>query len=49
MKKDGNGYLSANELAEIFNPGNQRDVDNQVWTELIKEFDQNGDGEVNYY
>ena len=44
--QDGNGYLTADELKEIFNPGNQRDIDDNVWVELIKEVDQNGDGRV---
>jgi len=46
--KDGNGYLTADELREIFNPGNAKDIDEKVWAELIKEVDQNGDGQISY-
>jgi len=44
IDKDGNGFLDADELKEIFNPGNQREIDDNVWVELIKEVDDNGDG-----
>jgi len=44
--KDGNGYLTADELQEIFNPGNQKAIDENVWKELISEVDENGDGKV---
>jgi len=46
--KDGNGYLTADELKEIFNPGNQREIDDNVWVELIREVDTNGDGKLSY-
>ncbi len=44
--QDGNGYLTADELKEIFNPGNAKEIDDKVWTDLINEVDQNGDGKV---
>jgi len=44
--KDGDGYLTSDELQEVFNPGKQKDIDDQVWKDLIKEFDQNGDGKI---
>jgi len=44
--KDGDGYLTADELEEVFNPGRQKDVSAQVWHDLIREFDQNGDGKI---
>jgi len=46
--KDGNGYLTADELKEIFNPGNAKEIDEKVWTDLINEVDQNGDGKISY-
>jgi calcium-dependent protein kinase len=46
--KDGNGYLTADELREIFNPGNAKEIDERVWSDLIKEVDQNGDGKISY-
>ncbi len=47
--KDGNGFLTADELKEVFNPGNTKDIDDGVWLELIKEVDQNGDNKVPFY
>jgi len=38
--------VTADELKEVFNPGNQRDINDNVWVELIREVDQNGDGRV---
>jgi len=46
--KDGNGYLTADELKEVFNPGNAKEIDANVWDDLIKEVDQNGDGKISY-
>jgi len=46
--KDGNGYLTADELQEIFNPGNAKEIEENVWVELIKEVDENGDGKISY-
>lgn len=47
--KDGNGYLTSDELREIFNPGNSKEIDERVWGDLIQEVDQNGDGKVIYF
>ena len=46
--KDGSGSVSIAELKEIFGG---KDVSEDVWKELLKEVDDNGDGEVNdfYY
>ncbi len=44
--QDGNGYLTADELKEVFNPGNHTEVDEKVWKDLIHEVDQNGDDKV---
>jgi len=46
--KDGNGYLTADEIKEIFNPGDNTEVDEKVWTDLINEVDQNSDGKISY-
>jgi len=40
--------LTADELKEIFNPGNAKEIDDKVWTDLINEVDQNGDGKISY-
>ena len=42
--KDGSGSISADELKEMLGGG--QDYDPQVWNELIREVDQNGDGEI---
>jgi len=44
--QDGNGYLTADELREIFNPGNSKNVDDDVWTQWIREVDDNSDGRI---
>jgi calcium-dependent protein kinase len=41
---DGSGKINAMELKEIL--GNGAQGNNPVWEELIKEVDQNGDGEI---
>mmetsp|Transcript_20714 Transcript_20714/g.18120 ORF Transcript_20714/g.18120 Transcript_20714/m.18120 type:complete len:120 (-) Transcript_20714:658-1017(-) len=46
--KDGNGFIDAEELAMIFNPGNQKEISSSVWEELIKEVDLNGDGKISF-
>jgi len=38
--------LTADELKEVFNPGNNTEVDEKVWSDLIHEVDQNGDDKV---
>ena len=43
--KDGSGYISSEELKEMFSGGAQK-IEDSVWNELIKEVDQNGDGQV---
>lgn len=42
--KDHSGKISTNELKEIFQGKNI--VDEKVWRDLVKEVDQNGDGEI---
>lgn len=41
--KDGSGSLSIRELKEIF--GGDK-ISDEIWREIIKEVDDNGDGEV---
>ena len=41
---DGSGRISANELKEILGKGSN--LNDPIWNELIKEVDQNGDGEI---
>jgi calcium-dependent protein kinase len=48
IDKDGNGYLDIEEIKCVLNPNNQREINNKVWLDLIKEFDQDGDGTISY-
>lgn len=41
--KDGSGFLTVNELKEIFGGGR---VPDDIWEQIIQEVDANGDGEV---
>ena len=44
--KNGDGFLTAENLEEMFNPGKQNNIDSEFWNEIISEFDQSGDGKV---
>ena len=44
--QDGNGTISADEVKTILGLGKQFSED--VWTEVIKEVDQNSDGEISF-
>ena len=43
--KDGSGSIEIKELKEAFKRNN---VDNSVWESLMKEVDENADGEISY-
>lgn len=45
--KDGSGEISAAELKEFF-MSHDCDVNEDVWTELIQEVDEDGNGEISY-
>mmetsp|Transcript_7733 Transcript_7733/g.7588 ORF Transcript_7733/g.7588 Transcript_7733/m.7588 type:complete len:97 (+) Transcript_7733:704-994(+) len=42
--KDGSGSISVKELRDILSNGEL--LDDAVWRDIIKEVDQNGDGEI---
>ena len=44
--KDGNGFIDSDELKEIFQVGNNEDA--QIWQEMIKEVDTNGDSQISF-
>lgn len=44
--KDGSGKISSTELKAML--GSHREVNDQVWTALIEQADQNGDGEIEF-
>lgn len=41
-RQNGEGYLTADKLEEMFNPGRQRDIDSKFWKDVIHEFNQTG-------
>lgn len=44
--KDNNGFIDASEIRAVLGKG--KNLDDQVWEELIMEVDINGDGEVSF-
>ena len=42
-KQDGSGSLSISELKDVF--GGEK-ISNEIWKDIVKEVDDNGDGEV---
>ena len=44
--KDHSGYIDASEIKMVLGKG--KNLDEEVWQELIKEVDFNGDGEVSF-
>jgi calmodulin len=45
--KDGSGSISGAELKMVLGAG-AYDVEDDVWTEIIKEFDPKGEGEISF-
>jgi calcium-dependent protein kinase len=45
--QDGNGSISQEELKSILG-GHNTDNDDKFWRDMIKEVDQNGDGEIDF-
>jgi len=44
--KDGNGKITLDEIQDVI--GVQEGIDEQAWKELVKEIDENGDGEISF-
>lgn len=44
--KDGSGSISSEEVKEILCSG--QNIDDQVWEEVIKEVDGDGNGEIDF-
>ena len=44
--KDGSGAISCDEIKEVFGVGKQ--VDANIWEQIMKECDQDGDGEIDF-
>ena len=45
---DGNGVITKEELKQIFASGKAGEASNKVWDDILREVDQNGDGEIDY-
>jgi calcium-dependent protein kinase len=46
--KDGSGTISGEELKMVLGAG-ATDIGDEVWTEIIKEFDPKGEGEITFH
>ena len=44
--KDGSGSISTEEIKQVIGVG--KNIKKEVWDEVIKEIDENGDGEVQF-
>jgi calcium-dependent protein kinase len=44
--RDGGGSISSSEIKEVLGVG--KNIDEQVWAEIVKEVDPNGDGEISF-
>lgn len=44
--KDGGGTISTDELREVLGVGGN--ISEEVWAKIIREVDENGDGEIEY-
>ena len=44
--QDENGFITVDELKEIFNQGKQKKIPNKIWEKLLREVDENLDGKV---
>jgi len=45
--QDGNGKISAEELRNVLG-GHNSDKSDKIWQDMIKEVDENGDGEIDF-
>jgi calcium-dependent protein kinase len=46
--KDGNGKISAKELKKVLSSGNKKFGNDQIWKQIIKEADEDGDGHITF-
>jgi Ca2+-binding EF-hand superfamily protein len=44
--KDGGGTISTDELREVLGVGGN--ISEEVWSKIIREVDENGDGEISF-
>ena len=44
--RDGGGSISASEIKDVLGVG--KNIDENVWNDIIKEVDGNGDGEISF-
>ncbi len=48
IDEDGNGQLTIDELKKAFDVEDSQSKSNNIWTEIIKEVDRDGDGQISY-
>lgn len=44
--KDGSGSISADEVKSVLGVG--KNIDEKIWNEIVREVDENGDGEISF-
>jgi len=44
--KDGSGSISTDEIKDVLGVGGN--ISEEVWEQIVKEIDENGDGEVSF-
>ena len=48
IDKDGSGSISKEELKQVFGSGLASTHGEQIWDDIMKEVDQNQDGEIQF-
>ena len=46
--QDGSGTISKEELKILLGTGGNSNIDDNIWDEIIKEVDDNSDGEISF-
>ena len=46
--QDGSGYISSEELKAVLGKGRNDGLSDDVWTSIMKEIDQNSDGQISF-
>ncbi len=46
--QDGSGYISTDELKAVLGKGRNDGLSEDVWTSIMKEIDQNSDGQISF-
>lgn len=46
--RDGSGYISKEELKMVLGKGNNAEISDDVWSSIVKEIDNNSDGQISF-